>query len=300
MWQTTNIIDWTTAPGMAAQAAAWDDGRAMMLTVSGSGGLDIDTSNAVPAGQTRLRMRPSAGVAYDPERHFFIGQVDGVSLFADLDEAAPVLTLRSAVVVLDDRDLAVAMRASALAQYHAHNRYCPGCGTLTRTDEMGKSRYCDGCSTPHFPRTDPAIIVAVTSEDDKILLGHNEGWEPNRYSVFAGFAEAGESLEQTVRREIAEEVRLTVTNVRYFGSQPWPMPRSLMVGFTATAEPGEHRIDGLEITAARWFAREELRAAVDNGEVLLPMRASIAHRLISDWYTRTGEQAQLPDQVRQF
>ena len=273
----------------------------MTLAVSEQGGVDVDTETiGVRGAATRLRLRSSAGTDFDPERHFFMGTAGGVHLFAFLDPSADVLPMRSAVVVLEDRDIALMMRAAALAQYHAHNQYCPGCGSLTMADELGKSRFCDGCRTPHFPRTDPAIIVAVTSEDDKILLGHNEGWEANRYSVFAGFAEAGESLEQTVRREVAEEVRLNVTDVRYFGSQPWPMPRSLMVGFTATAEPGEIRIDGLEITEARWFARDELRTSVEKGEVMLPMRASIAHRLINDWYGRAGEQTELPDPVQPF
>ena len=115
-------------------------------------------------------------------------------------------------------------------------------------------------------------------------MAHNGDWENKRYSILAGFVEAGESLEQAVMREIAEEVNLEVTDIRYAGSQPWPMPRALMVGFIAKAGQGSPRPDGVEITTARWFNREDLRIATTCGELTLPMPASIAYRMISQWF----------------
>ena len=148
---------------------------------------------------------------------------------------------------------------------------------------MGRARVCESCGETHFPRTDPAIIVAITDDQDRLLLGHHRTWKPGRYSLLAGFAEAGESLEQAVVREMAEEVRIEVRDITYAGSQPWPMPRSLMVGFWATATSTLPQPDGEEITAASWFSRQDLTEMVSRQEVSLPLDGSIAHRLITRW-----------------
>ncbi|MCL2784932.1 MAG: NAD(+) diphosphatase, partial [Propionibacteriaceae bacterium] len=192
--------------------------------------------------------------------------------------------LRAVVSQLPDREVQLVLRGSALVQYHAHHRYCPQCGQLTHVDMLGSARFCESCSTQQFPRTDPAIIVAVTDDQDRIVLGHHQGWMENRYALFAGFVEAGESLEQAVIREVAEEVSLSLTDIEYAGSQPWPLPRSLMIGFTAKAQAGEIAVDGEEIEDARWFSREDLRAAVQSKEITVPPAGSIGHRLIFAWY----------------
>ena len=136
-------------------------------------------------------------------------------------------------------------------------------------------------------RSDPAVIVAVTDADDRLLLGRQPVWAKGRVSVFAGFVEAGESLEQAVHREVFEEVGLRLGPPRYLGSQPWPFPRSMMLGFTARALDTALTLDAREIEAARWYTRGQLETALAHGELTLPMRTSIAHRMITAW--RRGE-----------
>lgn len=176
----------------------------------------------------------------------------------------------------------------SLARWLLDAPYCPACGSLTELRSAGWSRHCPVCGREHFPRTDPAVIVAITSatDPDALLLGSNALWGANRFSCFAGFAEAGESLESAVVREVHEEAGVVVHELRYRGSQAWPYPRSLMLGFLATAvDDTAAEADGEEIAAVRWFTRDEIGAALaGEGDVLLPGRASIAHRLISEWH----------------
>jgi NAD+ diphosphatase len=156
----------------------------------------------------------------------------------------------------------------------------------------GWSRHCPSCGREHFPRTDPAVIVAITSarHPDRLLLGSNAMWAGTRFSCFAGFVEAGESLEAAVAREVREEAGVEVVDVRYRGSQAWPYPRSLMLGFLATAtDDAAAEPDGDEILEVRWFERSEIGAGLaGESDLLLPGRASIAHRLISDWHAGSG------------
>jgi NAD+ diphosphatase len=180
------------------------------------------------------------------------------------------------------------VEALSLGRWLLDAPYCPACGTLTEVRNAGWSRHCPHCGREHFPRTDPAVIVAITSatDPDALLLGSNALWGAERFSCFAGFAEAGESLESAVVREVREEAGVTVGDLRYRGSQGWPYPRSLMVGFLATAvDDAAAEADGEEIAAVRWFTRDEVGASLaGEGEVLLPGRASIAHRLIAGWH----------------
>jgi len=164
-------------------------------------------------------------------------------------------------------------------------RFCPACGSAAEPMFAGWARRCTGCGRELFPRTDPAVIVAVTSEDgERILLGANAAWGGRMHSCFAGFVEAGESLETAIHREILEEAGVRVTDVRYVGSQGWPYPRSLMLGFQARAiADDEARADGTEIVEVRWFGRDEIRAGLDGRGVGLPGAVSIAHRLIRQW-----------------
>jgi NAD+ diphosphatase len=184
-------------------------------------------------------------------------------------------------------DAATFTEALSLGRWLLDAAYCPACGSRTDLRMAGWARHCPSCGREHFPRTDPAVIVAVTSAQhpDRLLLGSNALWGATRYSCFAGFAEAGESLETTVAREVAEEAGVALADIRYRGSQAWPYPRSLMVGFHATAvDDDAARPDGEEIVDVRWFTREEIAAALaGEGEVTLPGTASIARRLIEDW-----------------
>jgi NAD+ diphosphatase len=178
--------------------------------------------------------------------------------------------------------------AVALAGWLRDAAFCPACGSATELRHAGWSRHCPVCGREHFPRTDPAVIVLVTSatSDDRILLGANAAWGGDRYSCFAGFAEAGESLEDAVSREVGEEAGVRLRDIAYRGSQAWPYPRSLMLGFRAVVvDDAEAQADGDEIVEVRWFDRDEIGAALrGGGSAMLPGRASIARRLIDDWY----------------
>ena len=212
------------------------------------------------------------------------------------DEGAPVVpaptvvaglrwaSLRDAGADLPARDAGLATMAVALDEWHTRNRHCPRCGAPTVVAQAGWVRVCTVDGSEHYPRTDPAIIVAVVDDDDRLLLGHNAAWPPGRFSTLAGFVEAGESAEHAVGREVAEETGVVVDRVEYRASQPWPFPASLMLAFRGHAATTAVRVDGVEVTQARWFTRAELAAAVLAGEVLLPMRTSVAHALITDWF----------------
>lgn len=154
-------------------------------------------------------------------------------------------------------------------------------------------RTCTEDGSDHFPRVDPAVIMLVTDAADRILLARGPQWPADRRSILAGFVEPGESLEQAVAREVMEEVGLAVRDVRYLGSQPWPLPRSLMLGFTAKADGDVPlRPDPEEILDAAWYTRAELREAVEAGEIVAPGPLSIAAQLIMRWYG--GELPNMP------
>ena len=194
-------------------------------------------------------------------------------------------SLRAAGTLLSARDVGLAVEAVALANWHASHRFAPRTGRALLSDKAGWVRRDPDDGHEVFPRTDPAIIVGVTDADDRLLLGSNALWESNRYSLLAGFVEPGESLEQAVQREIFEESGIKVVEPRYVGSQPWPFPASLMLGFRAVVDPDDPGVlepDGAEILELRWFSRDELAASL--GDVLLPGRTSIARAIIEDWF----------------
>lgn len=188
---------------------------------------------------------------------------------------------------LAGEDSELLVEALALAGWLRDAPFCPRCGGGTELRQAGWSRRCLVCGREHFPRTDPAVIVAVESADgDRLLLGANANWGGRMYSCFAGFTEAGESLESTVHRELAEEAGVRLSDLRYVSSQPWPFPRSLMLGFRAVAvDEEEVRPDGEEIIDVRWFTRAEIGSALaGEGPVGLPGPASIARALIVSWF----------------
>lgn len=204
------------------------------------------------------------------------------------------LTLREAGADLDDQDATVFTSALALTHWHARHPRCPRCGAPTRMEQGGWLRRCADDGSEHHPRTDPAVIVAVTDQEDRILLGRGPHWPERRMSLLAGFVEAGESLEAAVAREVAEEVGIVVDGVTYRGNQPWPFPASLMVGFSARAHRTDLTLDQEEVVEAAWFTRGELNWAARSGEVQLPSRVSIARSLIEDWFGGRIEEGQEP------
>lgn len=203
-------------------------------------------------------------------------------LFGELAQ----MSLRDVAASLSEDDSSLFVHAVALARWHQRHQFCATCGQPTAIQSAGHVRRCLSCSALHFPRTDPAIIVLVVDQDDRCLLGHGAEWASRQYSTLAGFVEPGETLEQAVIREVHEESGVMVEDPVYLGSQPWPFPASLMLGFKATASTTAITTDEVEVTHARWFTREELAADVRSGTVTLSSGVSISRRLIEYWYGR--------------
>jgi NAD+ diphosphatase len=276
--------------------AAWADPRTRVIVVHASQALGRTVDD-----QPELVF---ASTAEAPEgTRFFLGIDDdevvyfGVSAgeagdatdeqawgWAAEQDAKPI-SLRVAGALLSDRDAGLLTHAVALANWHDSHTHCPRCGAATNPAPAGHITVCPVDGTEHFPRLDPAVIMLVTDPDDRCLLARNALWPKGRMSVLAGFVEPGESAEHAVVREVFEEVKIVVGQVRYLGSQPWPMPRSLMLGYQAVAPGGQSiTVDEEEIGEARWFTRAELRAAIDDGEIGVAPSSSIARRLIEYWY----------------
>lgn len=187
---------------------------------------------------------------------------------------------RQLLEVLGEESLASSGRAYHLMDWTRKNEFCGRCGTPMKNSTEEQARVCPACGNTIYPTIAPAIIVAIEREG-KLLLGRSPHFPKGRYSVLAGFVEPGEALEDTVRREVFEEVSVKVTDIKYFGSQPWPFPNSLMLGFTARWERGEIRIDGKEIEDAGWYGPDELPNT--------PSTYSISGKLIRDFLKRHGE-----------
>jgi NAD+ diphosphatase len=272
----------------AWQAEAWQRGRVVVVSdgrvlVDADGQLVLVDADAAPPGE-----RYFLGVDAEDTPYFAVpGELP------TLDGARPA-TLREVGHLLRTRDAGLFLTAVALANWHARHLFSPVTGHPTSPGEAGWTRVTENAEEILWPRTDPAVIVVVhdgiPGAEGRCLLGHNAAWRGAsgvpRYSCLAGFVEPGESAEATVAREVAEEVGVEVFDIRYVGSQPWPFPGSLMLGFTARTEPDAPvRVDPEEIADARWFTRTEI-SAVLSGEArdfMLPPPASIAHHLIAGW-----------------
>lgn len=216
-----------------------------------------------------------------PIRTLYLGKLEGKPCYSV--EVSPnakdkygmcFLELRSLYGRIDEDIFILAGRALQIINWDKNHQYCGRCGTKTETIETERAKRCTKCGLINYPQICPAVITAVL-RDDKILMAHNSGFAANRYSVIAGFLEPGETLEECVQREIMEEVGIKVKNIRYFGSQPWPFPNSMMIGYIAEYDSGEILVDGVEITDADWYEVKNLPE--------LPTKISIARKLI-DWY----------------
>ena len=275
-----------------------------MLGVDEEGRLDAEdgatdgsaTDGGVPG--PRLRFTPASDLGdRPPAGAVLLGCVDGVDHWAvavggdvepgtvpgEISGPRPRRSLRALGPLLSDTDAGFATSAVALLGWHAAGAFCPRCGMASEPDLPGHSRTCPN-GHQEFPRTDPAVIVLVHDGAGNAVLARQPVWPAGRVSVLAGFVEAGESLEATVVREIREEVGVDVTDVAYLGSQPWPFPRSLMIGFAARTTPGAtlRPRDG-EIEQAHWFSRDRIvgiLAGTDSEGVKLPDPVSIARRMV--------------------
>lgn len=263
--------------GRAAAVVPADAGGAR-----GSASLHYIPPSQSPDGGIRVLLAVVEGTAY-------------LGVLLDVAEEAPPepegttwLGLRELGALLGDVDASVMVAAVALANWHASHPRCPRCGVPTVPSQAGWSRTCPDDESQHFPRSDPAVIVLVRDADDRALLGRRVDWPAGFFSTLAGFVEAGESAEAAVLRELSEEAGVDIdpSALDYLGSQPWPFPSSLMLGYHARLAEGSRVAipDGVEIEEVRWFTREEMRAACESGELRIPPAVSIARRLIEAWY----------------
>jgi NAD+ diphosphatase len=236
---------------------------------------DVDAPLAVYLG----RARPGEDAAGADTA--YVGVIEEAREGESGDGWAP---LRPIAAGLAPEQAALAATLGALANWHATHVRCPRCGAPTTPVNAGWVRRCEADGSDHFPRTDPAVIVAVTDDDDRLLLARGVGYTSTGMSVLAGFLEPGETLAGAVAREVAEEVGLVVDRIEYLGDQPWPFPTGLMVGFRAHAVTTKLCLQDGEIEAARWWTKEEFAAALASGELHIAGRLSIARRLIEDWW----------------
>ncbi|MGA8852204.1 MAG: NAD(+) diphosphatase [Aeromicrobium sp.] len=221
----------------------------------------------------------------------FLGYRDGVRHAAVMVDRVPAelrpASLRMVGPNLTPDDASLGVHAVGVARWHQTHRFCAACGAPSAPAEAGHIRVCTACGAHHFPRTDPAVIMLITDDQDRALLGRQPIWPEGRFSTLAGFVEPGEALDDAVRREVMEEVGVEVGDVRYAGSQPWPFPSSLMLGFFGRAMTSTIRVDHDEIAEARWFTRDDVTAMTASADLLLPPNVSISRALIQSWHGGT-------------
>ena len=271
-------------------AERWADEESRVLVVSGT--------RVRPVGGRVVWVPPSQA----PEGlRVLLGERDGRTWFAVVagpeqagsgGDWVPLRGLLPSLSGTDQTSAPMVLHALGLAEWHYATRFCPRCGGRLEARAAGHELVCTQCGKPQFPRSDPAVIMVVASgepgaEDERCLLGRQAVWPEGRYSTLAGFCEPGETLEDAVRREVAEETGVVVGEVEYFGNQPWPLPASLMLGFVGRATTTQITVDADEIEDARWFTRAQMRAQAESGELVLPGGVSISRSLIEHWYGGT-------------
>jgi len=227
---------------------------------------------------------------YQTQTDYFLGVKDKENFFvrhlaSDENTKLELMTLREIGAFLSPRDIGLAVHAQGLANWHKKHPRCSQCGAATSVVLGGSVRRCLIDESEHYPRTDGAIIVLIKDDQDRVLLGRQKVWPKNRFSTFAGFVEPGESFENCVLREVREEAGVELTQINYLGSQPWPFPASLMIAFEAvTNTPQLAKADGDEIEEIRWFSRAEMKAAILDKSLILPLEISVARQMIKAWY----------------
>ena len=238
-----------------------------------------------------------AQLPFSPQEPYYLGKYGEKSYLALRVEAPSqqleencqycFAPLRAVAGMLEPYQGELAAAAVALATWDKNTKFCERCGASLKLACAGWEKHCTACAHITYPRTDPAIIVAITDDAERLLLIHGATWQPGRYSVVAGFVEAGESLEAAVAREALEETGIKISQASYCSSQPWPFPRSLMFAFTARAGgQQEPKADMQEVGHAFWVSREEFTQLVLEGKVIVPGRASSGHALVRAWYGR--------------
>ena len=234
--------------------------------------------------EARLHLRPTSGWPLSdalPLRQLYMGTWQGLDCFAaEIDRAAKEslpgqwLGLRELWGLLDETLLGLAGQAIQLVDWDRCHQFCGRCGEPTVLRDNERSKHCPACQSNHYPRVAPAVMVRITREDE-ILMARSPRFVPGMYSVLAGFVDPGETLEQAAHREVMEEVGLEICNLRYFASQSWPFPHSLMIAFTADYAGGEIILEDDEIEDAGWYRRDTMPK--------IPIKMSIARRLVDDY-----------------
>jgi len=269
-------------------AERWDDPETRVLVVSGTrvrprdGAIDWVSPTQAPEG-ARLLLGDRDG------RTWFAVVVPSDAAKAEPDQWFP---LRGLLPFLDGDAVRLAplvFHALGLAEWLWVTRFCPRCGGALEVRAAGHELTCVVCGRSQFPRSDPAVIMVVAhgepgSAEERCLLGRQSVWPAGRFSTLAGFCEPGETLEDAVRREVAEETGVVVGDVEYFGNQPWPLPSSLMLGFIGRAVTTEISVDDDEIDDAQWFTRAEMKEKAEAGTLVLPGGVSISRSLVEHWY----------------
>ncbi|WP_296605588.1 NAD(+) diphosphatase [Nocardioides sp.] len=269
----------------------WADPETRVLVVSGTrvrprdGAIEWVSPAAAPDGLRVLLGEHEGRAWFAVVTDAALSQAGEPGEWTPLRGLLPILAGEPAAGVAE---APLVMHALGLAEWLFVTRHCSRCGDPLTPRAAGHELVCPRGHT-HFPRTDPAVIMIVTSgepgaEDERCLLGRQAVWPEGRYSTLAGFCEPGETLEDAVRREVLEEAGVVVGEVEYFGNQPWPLPASLMVGFVGRAVTTDIRIDEDEIEDARWFTRAEMKALAAEGTLLLPSGVSISRSLVEHWY----------------
>lgn len=256
-----------------------------------------DLANMEAEQLLELNHAQVAQLPFSPQEPYYLGKYGEKSYLALRVEAPSqrleenlqhcFAPLRAVAGMLEPYQGELAAAAVALATWDKNTKFCERCGASLKLACAGWEKHCTACAHITYPRTDPAIIVAITDDAERLLLIHGATWQPGRYSVVAGFVEAGESLEAAVAREALEETGIKISQASYCASQPWPFPRSLMFAFTARAGgQQEPKADMQEVVHAFWASREEFTQLVLEGKVIVPGRASSGHALVRAWYGR--------------